>query len=310
MEIKKYFWRIALTAVLGIAGCNLFNPTQSVDIKSDDAAALTYEGYLHYQKTEYSVANEYFLKAIKADSTYSEAWYGLTKTVFSTRNNLNPFELLKYLRISSQSDIFNMFREMDDAQACAISADIDTVMNVLDEFARRDMSGLTDGRIHFANFGQSYSLLNLIRAAIMSKDMNLNFNEIVTIDKEKGIIIDSAKIKNNPAVLHCLSSMALGMIADPSGGAAIVRASVPDSTDQWFTEKAYKDFTVAAANTIIYLDNHYGNSQSAATYTLERCKDYFNNGNTYMKTRFSFSKEDYEDVCNPEITIMDWRCER
>ena len=161
MELKKYFWRFALTAVLGIAGCNLFNPTQSVDIKSDDAAALTYEGYLHYQKTEYSEARYYFIRALEADSTHSEAWYGLAKSVFSTRNNLNPFDLIKYLRSSSQSDIFVTFREMDDATACAISADIDSVMNILDDFVRRDKNGLTDGRITFANFGQSYSLLTL-----------------------------------------------------------------------------------------------------------------------------------------------------
>jgi len=303
MELKKYFWRLALTAVLGIAGCNLFNPTQSVDIKSDDAAALTYEGYLHYQKTEYSEAKRYFIRALEADSTYSEAWYGLAKSVFSTRNNLNPFDLIKYLRSSSQSDIFVTFREMDDETACAISADIDTVMNILDDFVRRDKSGQTDGRITFNNFGQSYSLLSLIRAAIMSKEMNFNFNEIVTYDKEEGIKIDTATLQNSPAVMHAFAGFAQGLLADNSGGAALLKSSFPDSTALWFTDKAFQDLTVAAAKTIIYIDDHY-TDQSNATYVNERCKDYVNNGAVYYK------EHGKEVECDPNLAIMDWRCER
>ena len=294
MELKKYFWRFALTAVLGIAGCNLFNPTQSVDIKSDDAAALTYEGYLHYQKTEYSEARYYFIRALEADSTHSEAWYGLAKSVFSTRNNLNPFDLIKYLRSSSQSDIFVTFREMDDATACAISADIDSVMIILD---------VTDGRITFANFGQSYSLLSLIRAAILSKDLNLNFNEIITYDQNEGIKLDTAMLKSSPATMHAFAAFAQGLMADPTGGAALLKGSMPDSTAEWFTDKAFQDATVATAKTILYIDDHY-TDRSSSTYVNERCQNFVNNGAVYNKILGK------EIECDPSLSIMDWRCER
>lgn len=303
MELKKYFWRFALTAVLGIAGCNLFNPTQSVDIKSDDAAALTYEGYLHYQKTEYSEARYYFIRALEADSTHSEAWYGLAKSVFSTRNNLNPFDLIKYLRSSSQSDIFVTFREMDDATACAISADIDSVMIILDDFVRRDKNGLTDGRITFANFGQSYSLLSLIRAAILSKDLNLNFNEIITYDQNEGIKLDTAMLKSSPATMHAFAAFAQGLMADPTGGAALLKGSMPDSTAEWFTDKAFQDATVATAKTILYIDDHY-TDRSSSTYVNERCQNFVNNGAVYNKVLGK------EIECDPSLSIMDWRCER
>ena len=74
MKLKKSLWPLAVAAIaIVIAGCNLFNPTQSVDIASGDADALTYEGYLHYQKTEYYEAQVYFEKALAADPRSSEA---------------------------------------------------------------------------------------------------------------------------------------------------------------------------------------------------------------------------------------------
>ena len=42
---SKFLWASAFIISLGIAGCNIFNPTESINIKDDDAEALTYEGY-------------------------------------------------------------------------------------------------------------------------------------------------------------------------------------------------------------------------------------------------------------------------
>ena len=56
---SKIVWAsAALVLSLGIVGCNIFNPTESVNIKSDDAAALSYEGYIKFRDNEYSEAEE------------------------------------------------------------------------------------------------------------------------------------------------------------------------------------------------------------------------------------------------------------
>jgi tetratricopeptide (TPR) repeat protein len=69
---SKFLWTAALAACLTIAGCNIFNPTENVNIKNDDPNALTYEGYLKFRDNEYSNAEEYFNRAIAADSSHSE----------------------------------------------------------------------------------------------------------------------------------------------------------------------------------------------------------------------------------------------
>ena len=58
---------------LGIVGCNLFNPTEAINVDNSDADALTYEGYLKFRNNDYGEAERYFSKAIAADSSHSEA---------------------------------------------------------------------------------------------------------------------------------------------------------------------------------------------------------------------------------------------
>ena len=67
---SKILWATALLLSLGIAGCNIFNPTESININDDDAEALTYEGYKRIRDNEYSEAEYYFNKAIAADSNH------------------------------------------------------------------------------------------------------------------------------------------------------------------------------------------------------------------------------------------------
>ena len=89
----KWMWLTALALSLSIAVCNLFHPTGSRDAENDDTEALTLDGYLEYQKSNYDAARKYFSKAIRADSGNSEAWVGLSKSVLKMQDGLNVFEL-------------------------------------------------------------------------------------------------------------------------------------------------------------------------------------------------------------------------
>ena len=253
MELKKHLWRIALTAALGIAGCNLFNPTQSVDIASNDAAALTYEGYLHYQKTEYGMAREYFERGIRADSAYSEAWYGYAKAVASMQPGLNPFELVKLTK-STATDPFGPIYAMNDKEAAILNAGIDSVMMVLDVFIYRDTSGLTDKRVRFPQFADSYSILSMVRAGLIARDVKVGLSEIFYADST-GIHFDLSHFGSNTQkamqLMDAMAKMAEGAKANTAMGASLIKGMMPDSSAEWFTDKAFNDMVVGASNLII-----------------------------------------------------------
>ena len=93
---RKWMWSLAMALSLGIAGCNLFHPTDSRDAESDDPDALTLDGYLEFQNSNFDSARRFFNRALDADSGHSEAWIGLAKCVLSVQEGLNAFELVSY----------------------------------------------------------------------------------------------------------------------------------------------------------------------------------------------------------------------
>jgi tetratricopeptide (TPR) repeat protein len=78
------------------------NPTNDSDIDADDADALVYEGQLLFRNAEYSKAARYFAKAIKADSTKSQAWFGLAKAQMYA-SSVSPFDMITYIHVDEGS---------------------------------------------------------------------------------------------------------------------------------------------------------------------------------------------------------------
>jgi tetratricopeptide (TPR) repeat protein len=145
---SKWMWPLATALSLGFVGCNLFHPTDSRDAENDDAAALTLEGYLEYQNSNYDAARKFFNKAIRADSSYSEAWIGLCKTVIKAQEGINVFELASLAQRYEGPDgkATNGFLVMSDEKADTISRGIDSVMIYLNQFVARDTTDRTDKR--------------------------------------------------------------------------------------------------------------------------------------------------------------------
>ena len=131
--------------ILGVIGCNLFNPTESADIDSGDADALTYEGYLKFRDNDYLAAAHYFKKAIQADSTHSEAWYGLAKAKLNLQD-INSFELLKYVNTEGSKSTLPISK-MSDGTARKYQSSIDTILVFMKKFIKRDTTGKLDGVI-------------------------------------------------------------------------------------------------------------------------------------------------------------------
>ena len=162
---SKFLWASTLMLTLGIAGCNIFNPTESVNIKNDDAEALTYEGYLKFRNNEYTEAEEYFNKAIAADSNYSQAWLGLMKSVLNRKLNsdkeTNVFSLLKYVNASRDSKV--PFSGMDDNLANKLDEVVDTVNYIVDQFSTREKSGNTDSVVTYSTISDGYMVLQMMK---------------------------------------------------------------------------------------------------------------------------------------------------
>lgn len=148
------------TLILGIVGCNLFNPTGSANIDSSDANALTYEGYQKFRANDYSEAAYYFSKAIEADSSHSEAWYGLAKAKTNILE-VNTFELLKYVNTDSKSEL--PIAGMDDITANRYQEATNIIISFLAEFISRDTTGRLDNVITYNNVYKDVMVLDIFQ---------------------------------------------------------------------------------------------------------------------------------------------------
>lgn len=200
MQSKKLVLSFIAAITLFVGGCNLFNPTESINVDSDDAEALTYEGYIQFQKNDYNEAEKYFRKAIKADKTHSEAWYGLAKTIMS-QQGINPFEFLKYANVSSGVAI--PFYDMDDKTAQKYESSLDTVRNFLQTFIELDTTGNLDNVITFGTFANSYMVLESVHSMLglrsAAQDLDVCDKNNPNVDKEcdLGVVLNSLKGKVN-----------------------------------------------------------------------------------------------------------------
>lgn len=165
MKLKINIWlSVCAILVLGIVGCNIFNPTESVNVAPDDADALTYEGYIKFRDNKYAEAAEYFKRAIHADSSHSEAWYGLAKAKLNLQD-INIFEILKYINIGQDKTL--PIANMTDEIAFKYQVGIDTVLFYLNRFIYQDTTGKLDGVITYKTIANSYMILEMMQTILI-----------------------------------------------------------------------------------------------------------------------------------------------
>ena len=275
MKLKKSLWPLAVAAIaIVIAGCNLFNPTQSVDIASGDADALTYEGYLHYQKTEYYEAQVYFEKALAADPRSSEAWYGRAKAILSMQPALNVFELLRYARPNG-TNLFSGFQYMSDQQAYDIDTQIDVVLGALDPFILLDTTNQLDGKIRFSQIVDSYSVLVLTKWGIAMRNCQLNFNELVTIDTT-GIHYN---MNSNTCGGHGMDSFDKfieATLQNPHMAAEILMTAVPQELNEYITPAGFEKMVKVGAEAYIETKDALSGAAAGLSQVGSQMGSYFN----------------------------------
>ncbi len=275
---SKWMWSLATALSLGFAGCNLFHPTDSRDADNDDAAALTLEGYLEYQNSNYDAARKFFNKAIRADSSYSEAWIGLCKTVIKAQEGINVFELASLAQRYEGPDgkMTSGFLVMSDEKADTISRGIDSVMFYLNQFVARDTTDRTDKKVRFSTIADSYTILQLTKAALRIRAVNSQISSVVSAGSS-GMMMDLNALNDmGDSLKPFLSDMAAAaeaIKASPDAAAEIVKAYLPDSTRQYFDDEDYADVSVGLANTIIQINDR------AQTVEEDRNDVFFKFGN-------------------------------
>lgn len=275
MKLKKSLWPLAVAAIaIVIAGCNLFNPTQSVDIASGDADALTYEGYLHYQKTEYYEAQVYFEKALAADPRSSEAWYGRAKAILSMQPALNVFELLRYARPNG-TNLFSGFQYMRDQQAYDIDTQIDVVLGALDPFILLDTTNQLDGKIRFSQIVDSYSVLVLTKWGIAMRNCQLNFNELVTIDTT-GIHYNMNSNTCGGNGMDSFNKFIEATLQNPHMAAEILMTAVPQELNEYITPAGFEKMVKVGAEAYIETRDVLSGAAAGLSQVGSQMGSYFN----------------------------------
>lgn len=257
---RKWMWSLAMALSLSIAGCNLFHPTDSRDAESDDPDALTLDGYLEIQNSNFDSARRFFNRALEADSGHSEAWIGLAKCVLSTREGLNAFELVSYTQTKEDENgkNTNELLSMSDEKAAIISDGIDSVMHYLDMFIVRDTTDRTDKKIRFNDIADSYTILQLTKAALRIRSVQTQLASVVSTDNS-GMMMNLTTLTDLgdslKPFLKELASAAEAIKASPEATSEIIKAVLPDSTRRYINEDDYANVTVGLANTVIQLND-------------------------------------------------------
>lgn len=210
-----------------LSSCNLFNPTNSSDISSNDADALIYQGQVLFRKGEYSNSMKYFSKAVKADSTKSEAWFGLAKASMYA-SGVNPFDIIKYIDIDGDSLPFmNLTSAEMEKYYTGISATVDPLRELvrrdtltelyytylknqknagdnasLKAFAATygpDFKGfpLSDRKVRYSNFSASYAFLEFANLLLKFRYTNIDFPVSISLDANNNVVVNIDSLYNS-----------------------------------------------------------------------------------------------------------------
>lgn len=274
---SKWMWLAAISMSMGVAGCNLFHPTDSRDAENNDAPALTLDGYKEFQDANYDEARKFFNKAIRADSSYSQAWVGLAKAVLNTQKGLNVFELISYSqKVEQNGKSTNKLLSMPEEEASAISRGIDSVMLILNQFFDRDTSNRTDKKIRFSNIADSYTILQLTKVGLRIRSLNAQLTNLVSAGSS-GMMLDLNALNDLgdslKPFLNDMAAAAEAIKASPESASEIIKAYLPDTTRQYFEDDDYAEITVGLANSVIQMNDR------AQTVPEDRNSVFFDFGN-------------------------------
>ncbi|MDR1759453.1 MAG: tetratricopeptide repeat protein [Fibrobacter sp.] len=233
------FGILTVSAGILLSGCNLFNATGGAKPSSGNADALILEGQISYRNEKYKEAAGYFKKALRADSTKSEAWFGLAKSVLYV-NDVNPLTLISHVNIS-KNEI--PFMRADKETVIQFYEGMKAAVFPLRELIRRDSitqngsKRLSDQKIKTDHFSASYAVIEVSYSLLRFRYRNLNSNAFLWLHpntKELEIFLDS--LKHNPEYQKELAESLKDLAGDIVNLKGIVIPMVTDYVNANFTD--------------------------------------------------------------------------
>lgn len=199
---QKHLKFAFILAALGLVSCNLFNPTGSGDTPNNKEALYS-EAYASFRDGKYEDALENFDKAIKKDSTLSEAYLGAAKSIMGI-HQINVFTMIGEIRQAEKGEIpfLNLSGEALESYQKMISEALPYIRELIRrdtlDAPKKDPNRYSDKNITFSQIAAGYSIFEMAESLLKFRSATQNLNISVLQDSSTGkISVDLTEVYSN-----------------------------------------------------------------------------------------------------------------
>ena len=245
MLMKKnshlHFFKVAfLLASCSFVACNLFNPTSSGDVPNNKEALVS-EACSAYRDAKYEDALENFDKALKKDSTLSEAYLGAVKAIMG-KHNINVFTMIGEVRLAQKDQI--PFMNLSGQELENYQTMIAQSLPYIRELIKRDTLTppknnkylYSDKKITFSQIAAGYSIFEMAESLLKFRKTAVQFNLNISKNSETGkLSIDLEELYNssleNPENLDLVNTSIAELQNDIQNFTQNILPSIEEFTD-------------------------------------------------------------------------------
>ena len=245
MLMKKnshlHFFKVAfLLASCSFVACNLFNPTSSGDVPNNKEALVS-EAFSAYRDAKYEDALENFDKALKKDSTLSEAYLGAVKAIMG-KHNINVFTMIGEVRLAQKDQI--PFMNLSGQELENYQTMIAQSLPYIRELIKRDTLTppknnkylYSDKKITFSQIAAGYSIFEMAESLLKFRKTAVQFNLNISQNSETGkLSIDLEELYNssleNPENLDLVNTSIAELQNDIQNFTQNILPSIEEFTD-------------------------------------------------------------------------------
>jgi tetratricopeptide (TPR) repeat protein len=236
-----HFFKAAfLLASCSFVACNLFNPTSSGDVPNNKEALVS-EAFSAYRDAKYEDALENFDKALKKDSTLSEAYLGAVKAIMG-KHNINVFTMIGEVRLAQKDQI--PFMNLSGQELENYQTMIAKSLPYIRELIKRDTLTppknnkylYSDKKITFSQIAAGYSIFEMAESLLKFRKTAVQFNLNISKNSETGkLSIDLEELYNssleNPENLDLVNTSIAELQNDIQNFTQNILPSIEEFTD-------------------------------------------------------------------------------
>jgi tetratricopeptide (TPR) repeat protein len=238
--LLHFFKAAFLLASCSFVACNLFNPTSSGDVPNNKEALVS-EAFSAYRDAKYEDALENFDKALKKDSTLSEAYLGAVKAIMG-KHNINVFTMIGEVRLAQKDQIpfMNLSgQELENDQTMIAKS-----LPYIRELIKRDTLTppknnkylYSDKKITFSQIAAGYSIFEMAESLLKFRKTAVQFNLNISKNSETGkLSIDLEELYNssleNPENLNLVNTSIAELQNDIQNFTQNILPSIEEFTD-------------------------------------------------------------------------------